>query len=138
MAGQPLADFDGVDACLLPVDSDREWLERVHAELSERIELAFHIEDDEHMATALEDFDPEIFVLAHLDADGEDALEGVLDCSPTYRPGSWRLRSLSGLSRDELAALERAGFDGVIVVADVSDLVGPRRPSRGRDPARGA
>jgi hypothetical protein len=56
--GHPPADLEGIDACLLPVDSDREWLERVQDELRERIELAFLIEDDEHMETALEAFDP--------------------------------------------------------------------------------
>jgi hypothetical protein len=113
--GHPSADLDGVDACLLPVDSEREWLERVHADLSERIELAFQIEDDEHMATALEDFDPEIFVLGASDKPAEEALEGVLDLLPDVPAGKLAIADLSDVSPDELGALERAGFDGVIV-----------------------
>jgi hypothetical protein len=114
-AGNPPADLDGVDAYLLAVDSEREWLERVHAELHGAIELAFHIEDEEHLATALEDFDPEIFVLGVSDKAGEEALEGVLDLLPDVPAGKLAIADLSDVSPDELGALERAGFDGVIV-----------------------
>jgi len=113
--GHPPADLEGIDACLLPVDSDREWLERVQDELRERIELAFLIEDDEHMETALEAFDPEIFVLGASDKPGDEALEGVLDLLPDVPAGKLAIADLADVSLDELGALERAGFDGVIV-----------------------
>jgi hypothetical protein len=113
--GHPPADLEGIDACLLPVDSDREWLERVQDELRERIELAFLIEDDEHMETALEAFDPEIFVLGASNKPGDEALEGVLDLLPDVPAGKLAIADLADVSADELGALERAGFDAVIV-----------------------
>jgi len=113
--GHPPADLEGVDACLLPVDSEREWLEQVHSELRERIELAFLIEDEEHLATVLEEFDPEIFVLGASDKPGEEALEGVLDLLPDVPAGKLAVADLADVSGEELGALERAGFDGVIV-----------------------
>ena len=128
--GHPSADFDGVDACLLPVDSEPEWLERVHAELSERIELAFHIEDDEHLATALEDFDPEIFVLGASDKPAEEALEGVLDLLPDVPAGKLAIAEIPATTREDVLALERAGVDGVLVEGDhVADLVGGELPT---------
>jgi hypothetical protein len=113
--GTPPSDLDGVDACLLAVDSDREWLERVHAELGPKLELAFHIEEEEHLAVALESFDPEIFVLGAPGKAGEEALEGVLDLLPDVPAGKLAIADLPESGPEEVSALERAGFDGVIV-----------------------
>jgi hypothetical protein len=113
--GNPPADLSGVDAYLLPVDAEREWVERVHDELREKLEIAFYISDEEQLATALEDFDPEIFVLAAPDADGEEALERVLDLLPDVPAGKLAIAELPDSGRADVEALERAGFDGVIV-----------------------
>jgi indole-3-glycerol phosphate synthase len=68
-------------------------------------------------------------VLAAPDADGEDALERVLDLLPDVPAGKLAIAELSGLSREDVAALERAGFDGVIVEPrSVSDLIGDAPP----------
>ncbi len=117
------------DACLLDVGEDLESLARVSKELGETCELAFRIDDEERLESALEALDPEIFVLAAPDADGEDALERVLDLLPDVPAGKLAIAELSGVSRDDVAALERAGFDGVIVEPrSVSDLVGDAPP----------
>jgi hypothetical protein len=117
------------DACLLDVGEDLDSLARVSNELGETYELAFRIYDEEQLESALEALDPEIFVLAAPDADGEDALERVLDLLPDVPAGKLAIAELSGLSREDVAALERAGFDGVIVEPrSVSDLVGDAPP----------
>jgi NAD(P)H-dependent flavin oxidoreductase YrpB (nitropropane dioxygenase family) len=109
------ANLSGVDAYLLPVDAEREWVAQRYDELREKLEIAFYIEDEEHLETALEEFDPEIFVLAAPDADGEEALERVLDLLPDVPAGKLAIAELAGSERTEVEALERAGFDGVIV-----------------------
>ena len=117
------------DASLLDVGEDLDSLVRVSNELGETYELAFRIDDEEQLESALEALDPEIFVLAAPDADGEDALERVLDLLPDVPAGKLAIAELSGLSREDVAALERAGFDGVIVEPrSVSDLVGDAPP----------
>jgi len=117
------------DACLLDVGEDLDSLARVSKELGETCELAFRIDDEERLESALEVLDPEIFVLAAPDADGEDALGRVLDLLPDVPAGKLAIAELSGLSREDVAALERAGFDGVIVEPrSVSDLVGEAPP----------
>lgn len=113
--GSPPADLSGIDAYLLPVDADRERVEQLHDELQDRLEIAFHISDEEHLATALEDFDPEIFVLAAQGVDAEEALERVLDLLPDVPAGKLAIAELPDSGRPEVEALERAGFDGVIV-----------------------
>jgi len=117
------------DACLLDVGEDLDSLAGVSNDLGGTCELAFRIDDEERLESVLEVLDPEIFVLAAPDADGEDALERVLDLLPDVPAGKLAIAELSGLSREDVAALERAGFDGVIVEpGSVSDLVGDAPP----------
>ena len=117
------------DACLLDVGEDLESLARLSNEFAEACELAFRIDDEEQLESALEELDPEIFVLAAPDADGEEALERVLDLLPDVPAGKLAIAELSGLTREDVGALERAGFDGVIVEPrSVADLVGDAPP----------
>ena len=125
--GEHAESIDGADACIVDV-GDREWLERVHVELGDRFELALRIREAEHIESALEDFDPELFVLAAPDED--DALEHVLDLLPDVPAGKLAIAELPISRRDEVAELERAGVDAVIVGAtNVSELVGDAPPS---------
>ena len=114
-AANPPGDFAGVDACIVGVNSGREWLERLYDESREDLEIAFWIDDEDHLESALEDFDPEIFVLAAPDLAGEEALERVLDLLPDVPAGKLAIAELPGSDLEDVAALERAGFDGVIV-----------------------
>ena len=117
------------DACLLDLGEDLESLSQLSGALSEACELAFRIDDEERLESALDELDPEIFVLAAPDVDGEEALERVLDLLPDVPAGKLAIAELSGSSRDDVGALERAGFDGVIVDArSVADLVGDTPP----------
>jgi CheY-like chemotaxis protein len=124
--GQPPPE---ADACLLDVGDDLDSLARLSEELAEACELAFRIDDEERLESALEQLDPEIFVLAAPDADGEEALERVLDLLPDVPAGKLAIAELTASSRDDVGALERAGFDGVIVEPrSVADLVGDAPP----------
>jgi hypothetical protein len=117
------------DACLLDVGEDLDSLADLSRELGETCELAFRIDDEEQLESALEELDPEIFVLSAPDAGGEEALEHVLDLLPDVPAGKLAIAELSGASQDDVGALERAGFDGIIVEPrSVADLVGDAPP----------
>ena len=127
-AGNPPADLDGIDACVLAVSSDAEWLERTYGALRDAVELAFWIENEEELESALEGYDPEIFVLAAPDLDGEEALEHVLDLLPDVPAGKLAIAELPGSGREDIGALERAGVDGVIVEAERVAAVAGHEP----------
>jgi hypothetical protein len=114
------------DACILDGHGDRGWLEQVHADLRAAWEVAFRIDDEEELEEVLENFDPEIVVLAPPAGEDEEALERVLDLLPDVPAGKLAIAELPGSSAEDVAALERAGFDGVIVEPDrVPELAGP-------------
>jgi hypothetical protein len=123
------ASIEGVDACIVEVsDDDREPLERVQRELGDSCELAFRIRSEEHLAFVLEEFDPEIFVLA-ASSDDRVPLERVLELLPDVPAGKLAIADIQSNSREEVEELERAGVDGVIVATvDVADLVGTAPP----------
>jgi NAD(P)H-dependent flavin oxidoreductase YrpB (nitropropane dioxygenase family) len=117
------------DACLLDVGEDLDSLAEFSRQLAVACELAFRIDDEEQLESALEELDPEIFVLSARDADGEEGLEQVLDLLPDVPAGKLAIAELSATSQDDVGALERAGFDGVIVEPrSVADLVGDAPP----------
>ena len=121
--------LEGADACVVEAgDRDREWLEQVHDALGDRFELAFRIHHEDHLEAALENFDPELFVLAAPDED--DALEHVLELLPDVPAGKLAIAELPISGPEEVAELERAGVDAVIVGAtNVSELVGGAPPT---------
>src|SRR5919197_371260 len=116
----------GADAVLVgPVDA----YGRAQTDLADEFELALRIDDDEDLAESLEQYDPEIFVLAASEGDGEEALERVLDLLPDVPAGKLAIAELAGSTADDVLALERAGIDGVIVEADsVGRLAGDAQP----------
>ena len=106
------------DACVVEARGDTERLEQVNLDLADRFELAFRIEDEEQLESALEHFDPEIFLLApQEDRDSDDPLENVLDLLPDIPAGKLAIAELDVTTPDEIAELERAGVDAVIVAA---------------------
>jgi hypothetical protein len=127
--GTAAGSVEGADACIVEVsDDDREPLERVQRELGEGFELAFRIRSEEHLAFVLEEFDPEILVLA-APSDDRAPLERVLDLLPDVPAGKLAIADIQARSREEVEELERAGVDGVIVATvDVADLVGAAPP----------
>jgi indole-3-glycerol phosphate synthase len=109
----------GADAWLVAVEDardDDEWLARQHAEaLDLGLDCVVEVRNEEELELALEQLDPEIFLLsAGDDPEDGDPLRGALE------PVS---------SREQVDELERAGVDAVIVGArNVAELVGDEPP----------
>ena len=92
------------------------------------------------LEAALERVDPEIFLLAAGRTVTRVRSQRASTCSRMFRPGSSRSPSCRPAARDEVAELERAGMDAVIVPGgNVAELVGGSRPRRlRRQPRRRA
>lgn len=123
--------LEGADACVVDAGArgDEEWLERVRREVEGRCELVVRIEDEDELAFVLEGLDPEVLVLGVGRAAGDDALERVLDLLPDVPAGKLVVAELTISGRDDVAELERAGVDAVIVAPDrVAELVGVAAP----------
>ena len=114
----------GADACVIDAGSGGELVDRLERAGSKTVELVFRVADEDDFEPTLEEFDPEIFVLAAPGADYEEALERVLDLLPEVPAGKLAIAELPQSTREDVGALERAGFDGVIVEAGrVAELV---------------
>jgi indole-3-glycerol phosphate synthase len=112
----------GADALLVAaqaLEEDAEWLERQCAEAQDLgLECVVEVRDAEELGLALERLDPEIFLLApQEDRDSEDPLENVLDLLPDIPAGKLAIADLDVTTPDEIAELERAGVDAVIVAS---------------------
>jgi hypothetical protein len=113
-----------------PVDADaltiRPGGEIAHPELEHVVD----VRDEDELELALEQHDPEIFLLSARDADdGEDPLETVLDLLPDVPAGKLAIAEVEVETRDEVLALERAGIDAVLVRSSrVAELVGSQPP----------
>jgi indole-3-glycerol phosphate synthase len=121
------------DACVLAVaelDDEDGRLERVYGEaLDLGLECAIEVRDEEQLEAALERLDPEIFLLTRAAEDDEEPLERALSLLQDVPAGKLAIAELAVSSRDEVAELERAGMDAVIVPAgNVAELVGGSAP----------
>jgi hypothetical protein len=94
------------------------------------LETVVDVRDEEELERALEELDPEIFLISPpADEDGADPIESVLELLPDVPAGKLAIADVAVASRDEVIALERAGFDAVLVPAGgVRDLIGSRPP----------
>lgn len=124
----------GADACLLAVQAvgDGRRLVELHGQaLGLGLECVLDVRDDEELELALEHVDPEIFLLSGRGAEAdEEELERVLDLLPDVPAGKLAIAELPVRGREEVAALERAGIDAVIVAASsVSELLGGSPPA---------
>jgi hypothetical protein len=131
--GEKKESLPDADACVINVPDlqggGADSLDRAHLDLSPDFELVFRIADDDQLAETLERYDPETFVLAPAESNGEEPLERVLDLLPDVPAGKLAIAELHAASADDVGALERAGFDGVIVEPrSVADLVGDAPP----------
>jgi indole-3-glycerol phosphate synthase len=122
------ADADGGgDAVVLEVaHADEEWLERaVERAVEQGLECVLKVRDEDELERVLERLDPEILLLsADLAADGQEHIERLLDLLPDVPAGKLAIAELPRPSRDDVAELERAGVDAVLVGAgDVGGLV---------------
>lgn len=109
-----------------PVDADAVAV-RPGDEAERTLETVLHVRDEDELEAALEDHDPEIFLLAASDHgdDQDDPLAAVLELLPDVPAGKLAIAEVEVVSREEVVALERAGFDAVLTAGGrVGDLVG--------------
>jgi indole-3-glycerol phosphate synthase len=111
------------DAVVIPPDTDA-WDDARRLEL----ECVVRVSDSDDLARALGELDPEVLLLsAELDPD-EDALEALLALLHDVPAGKLAIAELHDASADDVAELERAGVDAVLVTStDIAALV-PAEP----------
>jgi indole-3-glycerol phosphate synthase len=112
----------GADALLLPagaLEDDAEHVERRWQEAHDiGLECVVEVRDADELELALERLDPEIFLLAPQEAgDADDPLASVLDLLPDVPAGKLAIADVEVTTPDEIAELERAGVDAVIVAS---------------------
>lgn len=112
-----------------PSDADAVCV-RPDSELEDDgVEAVVDVRDEEEIEEALEQLDPEIFLLSAIGADeDEDPLDAVLELLPDVPAGKLAIARVEVSTREEVLALERAGIDAVLVAAggEVARLVGHR------------
>ena len=121
------------DAYLLVFDAledDDGRLEDLHAQAVDLgLDCAVEVRDEEELERALERVDPEIFLLSPAEREeDETSLEVVLDLLAAVPAGKLAIADLQLTNRDEVAELERAGCDAVIVHGAVSPLIATPPP----------
>jgi hypothetical protein len=120
-----LAEASGAaaDGVVLPVDP-ASW-DEAHAL---GLECVVRVSDEDELEQALEELDPEIFLLSPLPEGEEDILEALLGLLHDVPAGKLAIAELHDASAHDVAELERAGVDAVLVAAgDVAALV-PAEP----------
>jgi hypothetical protein len=106
------------------------WAEddRLH-DVSERLggdtELVAGVANEEDLERALE-LDAHVFLLSAKEADGDQhEVDRVIELLPDVPAGKLAIAEVDVVTRDEVLALERAGFDAVLVPpGHVGELVG--------------
>jgi hypothetical protein len=90
------------------------------------LETVVAVRDGDELEEALEELDPEIFLLvAEADDEDLDPIDAVLELLPDVPAGKLAIAMVEVTSRDEVVALERAGMDAVLVATGrVGELVG--------------
>ena len=133
--GSPQQAHDaGADACVLvvaEVDEEGDDLVRLHrTALDLGLDCVTAVRDDDELQLALERIDPEILLLSVPRAgDGESPLEPTLDLLPDVPAGKLAVAEVEVTGRADVAELERAGVDAVIVGSGrVADLIGEPPP----------
>jgi hypothetical protein len=115
------------DAVVLDVEVERERLAEIVDEAHALgVECVLRVRDEDD----LEPVDPEILLLSAEEADDEERhLERLLDLLPDVPAGKLAIAELVAASRADVAELERAGVDAVLVTAgDIGLLVGDAPP----------
>ena len=119
----------GADALVLVWDDDGERLVELHDEAVRLgLDCVIEVRTDDELETALELLDPEILLLSVRGSEDEDGFERALQLLPDVPAGKLAIAE-AHVTRREVAELERAGVDAVIVGArDVAELVGHAPP----------
>ena len=121
-----------MDAWVLPAEElgDEDGGEARYRSLLERgIECVVEVTDSDQLELVLERLDPEIFLLSAANDQGEAAVERVLDLLHDVPAGKLAIAHLLVTTPEEIAELERTGFDAVTVgTDDVAGLAGAPPP----------
>ena len=109
-----------------PGDADAICLRPEDTYTHHHLEPVVDVRDEDEVELALEQRDPEIFLLvADEDEDDADPLDAVLELLPDVPAGKLAIARVDVASRDEVLALERAGIDAVLVSeGQIAHLVG--------------
>jgi indole-3-glycerol phosphate synthase len=111
------------DAVVVPPDTDA-W-DRAQGL---GIDCVVRVAAADDLERALEELDPEVFLLSTEPGSDEDALESLLALLHDVPAGKLAIAELRDASADDVAELERAGVDAVLVTSrDVAALV-PAEP----------
>jgi indole-3-glycerol phosphate synthase len=110
----------GVDGCVIVGDldtGDGEWIDELYRAVETLgIDPAIEVHEAEDLAEVLEEFDPEILVVASADPSDEEELEHVLDLLADVPAGKLVVaRPRRPIDREQIVALERAGVDAILV-----------------------
>jgi indole-3-glycerol phosphate synthase len=130
-AGTPAeAAAAGADALVLVWEDDDDRLVELHDEAVRLgLDCVIEVRTDEELETVLELLDPEILLLSARDSDDEGGFERALRLLPDVPAGKLAIAEAHVTGREQVAELERAGVDAVIVGArDVAELVGHAPP----------
>jgi hypothetical protein len=93
------------------------------------LECVVRVQNAEDLERALTELDPEIFLLSVRAGSDDDPLEVLLALLHDVPAGKLAIAELSDATADDVAELERAGVDGVLVAAgNVAALVGAEPP----------
>jgi NAD(P)H-dependent flavin oxidoreductase YrpB (nitropropane dioxygenase family) len=109
-----------------PVEADAIRLRPEDNHTHHHLEPVVDVRDEDELELALEQRDPEIFLLAAAgDDDDADPLDAVLELLPDVPAGKLAIAHVDVASREEVLALERAGIDAVLVgEGHIAHLVG--------------
>jgi hypothetical protein len=114
-------------AVVVWMEDDR--LDEVNERLDAETELVVGVVGEDDLERALS-LDTHVFLLSAQDADGDQhAVDRAIELLPDVPAGKLAIAEVDVASRDEVVALERAGFDAVLVPpGHVGDLVGGAPP----------
>ncbi len=124
-------DAAGADAVTIAFDEDDDGFDGRHRRALELgVDYAVEVRDEEALEAVLDRFDPEIFLLAPAESEGDDTpLDTVLDLLAAVPAGKLAIADLPVTTPHEVQELERAGCDAVIVrTRDLAPLVGDSPP----------
>jgi hypothetical protein len=111
-----------------PVDADAVTVRPDSGEADgNNLETVMEVRDEEELSSALEEHDPEIFLISP--GENGDPLELALELLPDVPAGKLAIADVDVGHRAEVLQLERAGFDAVLVApGHVGTLVGESPP----------
>jgi hypothetical protein len=109
-----------------PNDADAVTIRPEDDHAHAALEAVVDVRNEDELEFALEQLDPEIFLLSAKEIDDDvDPLDAVLELLPDVPAGKLAIARVDVTSRDEVLALERAGIDAVLVSGGhVAGLVG--------------